>query len=141
MDYWGITGYGINIDDIMDFVDKEKVKNIVCSLFKELSPEDDIFDDDTFSGNPYNGFAEFLCDIDDTNLIGCETDGQGTSYFLYIPPYPWLVRGVPQPKNSEEVAQIIIKTLSKVCNFDINNAKEYENIRKRIDYIDTYGYC
>lgn len=134
MDYWGIVGYGVCVQDIEQYIDKEKVNilvrdiNVNCCDFTE-----DVFEDDTFCGNPYQNFGEFLSELDETNTIIWDDGGESQkAFFLYVPKYPWMYRN-NDPKSIKDVEDRIIKVLKMVCN-----ATE-EELKKKIDFINDYG--
>lgn len=135
MCYWGIVGYGVCIDDVDKYIDHGKVNKIVRTLFKEndFYTDDDVFDDDTFYGNPYYNFAEFLCDLDEDKIFDFDDDGQGTAFFLYKPKYPWNIQQDKQPKTRKECEDKMIAILRKVCD-----AKD-EDLRSLFDYISESG--
>ena len=132
MDYWGIIGYGVCLDDIYDYLNREKVNTLVRKLLPKETFEEDVFDDDTFYGNPYNNLAEFLCDLDEDKIFSWNDDGQGAPYFLYFPSYPWQ-RKENEPTDVNEVTDKMVKILHKVYDMPINE------LRKMIHYISTYG--
>lgn len=131
--YWGIVGYGIDLDNIAEYLNKEKVNLLVRKNNPKEIFEEDVFEDDTFYGNPYSGFGEFLSELDETNTIGWNNSGNtGKDYFLYEPKYPWTVKN-NDPTGYEDVENRIIKALLKV--YDITE----EEIKSKIGYIDDYG--
>ena len=135
MSYWGIVGYGVCINDIEKYINHEKVNKIVRSLFKEgdFYEDDDVFEDDTFYGNPYTNFGEFLCELDDDKIFNFDDDGQDKTFFLYEPIYPWSAKKEKQPQTVEECNDKIIKILKKVCD------ATYEQLEKEIGYISESG--
>lgn len=135
MCYWGIVGYGVCIDDIYKYIDHGKVNKIIRTLFKEddFYTDDDVFDDDTFYGNPYCNFAEFLCELDEDKIFNFDDDGQGKAFFLYEPNYPWHTLKNEDPKTIEECEDKMIAVLRKVCD-----AKD-EDLRNCINYISESG--
>lgn len=132
MDYWGIIGYGIEIQDIYRHINKEKVNKLVRELNPNLKFEDDVFDDDTFIGNPYNSFAEFLCELDKNSLFTYDTDGHDRDYFMYAPVYPWAAKK-NEPSTEKECKNKMINILQQVV--DLSD----EEISKYIHYINDYG--
>lgn len=130
--YWGINGYGICINDIEKYLNYEKVNKLVRSLNPDVEFEDDIFEDSTFYGYPYISFADFLCELDDKKIMSYDDNGDGSSYFLYVPTYPWR-RKRNEPKTEQKLEEYIIKILLKVYD------ATYDQLSEHIDYIDTYG--
>ena len=110
MDYWGIVGYGVSVENIRKYINEEKVNTLVRELNANELFEDDVFDDDTFCGNPYNNFAEFLCELDETDTLTYDDDGNGGSYFLYCPKYPWYIKE-NDPKSYKDIDESILKSL------------------------------
>ena len=131
--YWGIVGYGVCINDIDKYLDKYKINNLVRKFNPNIEFEEDVFEDDTFCGDPYNNLAEFLCDLDYRNILTWEDDGNGRAFLLYEPVYPWLIKAENQPKSVDEVKDLIIGILLNVCNASRNE------LVKEIDYISTWG--
>ena len=139
-DYWAIEGYGINTEDIMQYVNKDKVIGHLKRLIPNAIFEEDIFDDDVFCGDPYSNFAEFLCELDETETMSWNDDANGESYFLYEPRYPWHIKE-NDPKSYEEAEEIILNVLNKVCDIDMDNTRSIDEIRQHIYDISTYGCC
>lgn len=133
VEHWGIKGFGVDIDDIWRYIDKEKVNALVRELIPDQKFEEDVFDDDTFCGYPYYNFAEFLCDLDDKHIMDFDDDGNGKCYFLFMPSYPWS-RSKFEPMTAQECEEYILDTLHKVCN--VNSDDE---LSQYIKYINTTG--
>ena len=134
VDYWSIFGYGIELSDIIKYIDKNKVITELKKLVHDTEiPDDtdDIFELDALCGYPYNYFAEFLCDLDERNVLTWDSDGDGNEYLMYTPNYPWYTEYTPQ--SPQEVAKIITEVLDKVCSMP-------DNMKYPIGYIDTIGY-
>lgn len=131
---WGITGYGVNIEKIYEYIDKEKVNAIVRKLIPDinLKEDDDVFEDNTFCYEPYSSFAEFLCEFDDKNIMTWDSDGDGGEYFLYKPKYPWEINN-NDPKHIEEITEYIIRILQRVFSIPAIILRDY------ITYIDEVG--
>ena len=132
VEYWGIKGYGVCIDDISSYINEKKVKNFVKKFLSEENIEDDDFEDYMFCGRPYDNFAHFLCEFDDKNILTYEDDGQGVCYLLYAPPYPWQAKK-NEPKTVNELGSYIVQILKKVCDADD------KELSVHIDYINTWG--
>lgn len=134
LDYWSITGYGICMDDIYGCINKEKVNKTV----RELNPDfdfgnDDVFEDETFYGDPYYNIAHFFCELDPDNIFNYGDTGNGTSYLLFEPSYPWSSFRQKEPQTQEEVDEKIINLLMPYFDIPINGLKGY------IRYIDATG--
>ena len=134
VDYWGIVGYGICLDDVSKYLNAEKVNDLVRKLMPKETFEEDVFDDDTFFGDPYSNLAEFLCEFDDERIFSWEDDGQGTAYFLYEPSYPWQIKP-NSPVVMNDIKDRMIKILKKIYD------APYEELENYIDFISTYGCC
>ena len=132
MTYWGITGFGVCLTDIDKYLNKEKVNKFVRLGNPSMTFEDDVFDDYTFYGDPYNNLAEFLCEFDDKNILTYDDNGENDAYLLYVPPYPWRATK-NEPKSQIELEDYILSILRKVYDAD-----DYE-LRKSLDYINTWG--
>lgn len=133
MDYWYVDGYGVRIRDIMPYVDREKVNQ----LYHKVCPDDDtesedVLNDYTFRGEVYGNFAEFLCDLDDTDTLSYNTDGYEEEFFYYAPSYPWYLRE-KDPKTITEARKYILNVLGKISDASI------EELSKHIGYIDAAG--
>ena len=132
MDYWPIIGYGVNLDKIYKYLNKEKVQKLIQDLNPNEIIDDDVFEDDTFYGGLYTSFAEFLCELDDSHIFSYDDDGNNIEYFLYPPRYSWMKRK-NDPKTVAECDDMIVKVLKKV--YDISD----EELKTHIEYIDTVG--
>ena len=132
-DYWAIYGYGISMNNI-PLVNVEKVNNLVKKINPNIAFEDDFnaFDDDTFCGNPYTSFAEFLADLDETDTLSWESDGQGEDYLLYTPKMPWSLKD-NEPESYDEIDKRIIN-----CVKLISDAEE-DDVKANIDHVNTAG--
>ena len=131
--YWGIVGYGVCLDDIDKYLDREKINILVRKANPDIEFEEDVFDDYTFCGDPYSNLGEFLCELDDRNILSWDDDGNGRGFLLYEPIYPWLNNPSNQPKSMNETKDHIISVLKKVCD------ATYEELSKEIDFISTWG--
>ena len=132
MDYWGITGFGVCLDDIDKYLNSEKVNKLIRRMFPKETFEEDVFEDDTFYGDPYTNFAEFLCEFDNRKILSYDDDGQGVAYFLYVPPYPWKAKE-NEPKSQEELEDYMLSILRKVYDAD-----DYV-LRNSLEYINAWG--
>ena len=130
--YWGIIGYGVKLNDIYKYIDHDKVNSLVRDLINE-DIEGDVFDDDTFYGNPYSNFGEFLCEFDKDNIFMYDDNGNDESYFLFEPHYPWHANK-NDPKTEEECADKIMAILRQISNGHNNE------IRQCIDYVNEVGW-
>lgn len=121
--YWGIVGYGVLIDDIMPFIDNELVNVEVRERNKDIEFKEDVFDDDTFYGDPYTNFGEFLCELDKTNTLTWDDAGNcERTYLLYEPQYPWHLKD-NEPESYEDIEERIynvIKQVGKVTQEEIH---------------------
>ena len=130
--YWGITGYGICLNDIAKYLNKEKVVGYLKRISPNQTIDEDPFENDTFYGNPYNSFVEFLLEFDEKNILDYESDGQDAEYLLYTPPYPWTATK-NEPKSLNELKDYIYSILRKV--YDASADILYDAMY----YVDTAG--
>ncbi len=135
MDYWGIVGYGLCLNDIEEYINREKFNQVVRDINPNLQfDEDDVFDDDTFCGGIYVNLAHFFTELDTNNNFCYEDNGDGECYLLFEPSYPWETNyRKREPKTKEEVKERLINLLTPFYNMPINILKE------KIDYINTMG--
>jgi len=130
--YWGIVGYGVCIDNLYKYLDHEKINKIVRKLNLHYTFDDDVLEDDTFEGAVYDCFAEFLCDLDDDNIFNWDDDGNGRSFFLYMPSYPWQ-RKENEPQTLNQVRDRMVKLLKIVCD------ASSEDLYNTLGYISDWG--
>ena len=131
--HWGIVGYGVDLDDIEKYINTEKVNKLVRELNPNEIFDEDVFEDDTFCGNPYQNFGEFLSELDETNsLIWDDGGDSGKHFFLYEPKYPWMIKN-SDPVSYEDIEDRIIDVLTKVYDAETNV------LRSKIDSISDYG--
>ena len=131
MSYWGIVGYGVCIDDIYKYIDQKKVNQLVRDMLP-YDIEEDVFEDDTFYGNPYANFGDFLCSLDEDHIFDYDDNGNGSAYFLYMPTYSWRLKG-NEPKTQKECKDKMMKILRQVC------PGHDDEVMNCIDYISTWG--
>jgi len=134
MTYWGIVGYGVCLDDLDPHLNNEKVNKLIREMNPDIVFEGDVLSNDTFYGEAYDSFAEFLCDINEEEIFTWADDGQGTYYFMYTAPMPWEMK-LTEPKSLKEMKQRMADVLQKVYDIPFNTLIE------NITYIDTYGGC
>lgn len=132
--YWGVVGYGINLRDIDKYLDEKSVNRLIREMNPNVEFSDtSVFEDDTFYGEPYNSFAEFLVKLDDTNTLTWETCGDNENeYLLYSPTYPWLLKE-NEPKSYKDINDRLLNVLKKVYTLP------EEEMLKYIDTISDYG--
>ena len=130
--YWGIIGYGVNLDDVPN-LNSEKVNRLVRKINPLEKFEGDVLEDDTFCGGRYNSLAEFVCELDTTNSLTWDDGGDcGGQYVLYAPKYPWQVKD-NDPRSIVDVEARLLTVLQKIYDVPINELKE------KIGYISDYG--
>lgn len=117
MDYFICQGIGISAEELFPFLDKQKCITTIKRLHPEAKVSEADFDiEDWIFGMPYDSLAELLTFCDDTNTITYgDTGGCGTSYFYYIPSYPW-ERTENEPQSVDEVHERIIDAVLKLCD-------------------------
>ena len=125
--YWGIVGYGIEVNDIKKYINEEKVNKLVRQLNPnaEISNSDDVLIDDTFNGDLYSSIAEFLSELDDSHSLIWDTGGNlGGDYLYYAPDYPWY-KHENDPKSFDEVRERIQKVIQKVYDIKSKDLEPY----------------
>ena len=138
MSYWGITGFGLCMDDIYPALKQDAVKEKIKEMFKAIDTEgiddvENILDDDWFYGDPFSNFAEFLIDAyDSKKILTWDDDGNNRSFLLYEPPYPWRLKE-EDPKSSDELIEYMVDILQNVVDLP------RDEIAKKLDYISTWG--
>ena len=130
--YWGINGYGIDLEDINEFLNEDKVKKILSEQGANV-PDGDI--DDFLDEGGYACLAHFVASLDKTHTLSYRQGGDfDGNYVLFEPLYPW-----DEPvkynelKTKEGMTNFIVKILQKV--YDTSS----ETLIERINYIDAVG--
>ena len=135
MSYWLIEGIGINVQDIEEHVNKEKM---VRFFLEQLPNREDLMDmlnsgdyelfdaEEYCQCNGFDNFADVLCHCDDTDSLTFGYDGEGASYFYYPPSMPWH-RTPNEPKSEQEVIDRIVKAVQKISDMT------EEEIKKIVD--------
>ena len=118
-EYWPITGYGVETNALMPYLN---VKRCVSFLRKQLSDESieeaDFDVDDYLYGGVYDDFAEMLTYLDDTDcLTSCSTGCDGENFLYYPATYPWHISNI-DPRSEYEVRERIYNAVSKICDID-----------------------
>lgn len=116
MCYWMNEGIGIRSSKLYPFLDAHKCYvAVVSQLPDEDINEDDFELDDFFYGEPFENLGDFMCYQDNTGTLTFGDNGNGESYFLYVPSYPW-ERAENEPLSLAEVHERIIDAVLKVTN-------------------------
>lgn len=131
--YWMNEGIGVRDDKLYPHLDKQKCFRVISKELPELDIKMNNFNLDDYMFDPFMNIGDFMCHVDDTGLMSYGDNGDGTSYFLYSPSYPWQ-RKENEPQSIEEVHKIIVKAIMKVTNL---TAKEAEKLIE--DDIYEYG--
>lgn len=130
-DTWPIVGYGVDIDDIYDYFDRDKIINILKEKHIEV-PDPEHFEETIY--NEYDDFAYFIASLDETGILEYAYDGDEKSFVLFAPYYPWQKRpDHNELKTREGVEKFIANILIKVCDISVNDIIRY------IHYINTTG--
>lgn len=133
MTYWGIVGYGICLNDIDKYLNVKKINEKVRAANPKNTFEEDVFDDNTFYGDPYSNLAEFICEtFDEKGILTWDDDGQDRCFLLYTPIYPWRMTE-KQPKSLKELNDYLISVLQTVYD------ATYDQLDTELDYISTWG--
>jgi len=124
MCYWMNEGVGVRGSDIYWNLDKHKCFLAVKSQLPDEDINEDKFDlDDYLHGEVFQNIGDFLCHLDDDGIFTYGDDGDGQSYFLYPPSYPWN-RSDNEPQTLAEVHEKLIKVILKVTNLSMEEAEE-----------------
>ena len=128
MSYWMIKGVGLKTDEVMPYLNKEKVAKFLLEQLGNESEDVEILKrmlssghfnelniDDYLHGMPFENFADVLTYCDDTDSITYGDDGEGDYYFYYPPSMPWEMRET-EPKTIREVHDRIIVAVQKITD-------------------------
>ena len=131
-DTWPIVGYGIEIDDIYEYFNKDKIIDILETRHIDVPDpeelEECIYDE-------YGDFAGFVASLDETEILDHIDDGNGHQFVLFPPCYPWWKKtDHNELKTKEGVEKFIANILIKVCDISA------ENVNKYIHYVSTTGW-
>lgn len=121
MVYWMNEGIGVSDDKLYPHLDKQKCFKFISDELPNLEIENNNFDLDDYMYDPYMNLGDFMCHVDDTGLMSFGDNGNGTSYFLYSPSYPWQ-RRANEPQSIQEVHDIIVRAIMKVTNLTAEDA-------------------
>lgn len=123
--YWWNEGIGIRVDNIYPFLDKQKCIAEIKAQLPDEEIEEETFDiDDFLYGEVFENLGDFLCHVDDSNLMTWGDTGDGEYFFFYTPSYPW-ERRENEPSSIQEVHEHIIKAVQRICDM---SAEEIEAI-------------
>lgn len=144
-DSWKIEGIGVSDDAVYPFLDEEKCYSLVAELFpKEFKAGEwdqepaEYFDLDEFlsenSGLEIHNICDLLARADESGVMSVGDDGQSATYFYYKRTFPW-ERRPNEPQSAEEVYQIILTALFKICDITEEQARNIIN-----NNMDITGY-
>lgn len=124
LSYWMIEGIGINVENVIPYVNKEKAARAIL----EQHPDDDELQEIILSGDyssfdveeylyevGFDNFADLLTHCDDTDSLTYSDDGDGNSYFYYPPSMPWH-RVSNEPNSEDEVIDRIVAAVQKITD-------------------------
>lgn len=129
--YWMIEGIGFNTDEILPYINKEKMARFFS---EQLPDETDLSDmiaandyssfdmEEYFYGNGFENLADVLCHCDDTDSLTFGDNGEGTAYFYYPPSMPWH-HTENEPQSEDEVIDRIIKAVQRVTDMSADEVK------------------
>lgn len=99
MDYWMVFGLGFDDEDLMPYLDTEKLRKLLAKKQKYFSAADaeqwekadrdgkfvllEAYADSTF------GFMDLLAESEERSLLSYGNDGDNGHYLYYEPSYPW----------------------------------------------------
>lgn len=131
-DTWPIIGYGIEIDDIYGYFDKDKIIDILKERHIDV-PDPEHFEESIY--DEYGDFACFIASLDEIGILQYAYDGDGKQFILFPPCYPWGKRpDHNELKTREGVEKFIANILMKVCDISAEDVSKYTN------YISTTGW-
>lgn len=130
-DTWPIVGYGIDVDDIYGYFNRDKIIDILNERHVNVpNPED--FEESIY--DEYGDFAYFIASLDETGILEYAYDGDGRQFVLFPPYYPWQKRpDHNELKTKEGVENFIVNVLMKICD------DSSDSIKGNIQYISTTG--
>lgn len=136
MDYWMIEGVGINTNEIMPHLNKEKLARFLVEQLgrdtETVAEMNQMIDSGDFSeldienyfhGYPFENLADLLTHCDDTDSITYGDDGEFRYYFYYPPSMPWEMRD-SEPKTIREVHERIIAAVRKVSDLGADEIEQ-----------------
>lgn len=127
LDYWAITGIGINANEIRSRIDSKKAALCVRKLLPFSDDQKELADmtakddfsafniEDFCGGRVFENLADFLYCCSDSDFLTYDDDGVGNSYLYYPPSMPW-ERIDGDPESEHEVVACIIKAVQKVTD-------------------------
>lgn len=99
MEYWMVFGIGFDMQDLMPYLDPEKLRQKLAEKPVFFSEQDDVrwetadidgriallekYKDSSF------GFADLVAETDTESLLSFGNDGDDGHYLYYEPSYPW----------------------------------------------------
>ena len=123
MIYWMNEGIGIRASDLYPHLDRHKCCLFVRSeLPGEVIPEEGFDLEDYMGFEVYDNLGDFMCHVDDSGMMTYGDSGDGESYFLYPPSYPWCLRE-NEPMSPQAVHDIIVRAVLKVTNLTEEQAE------------------
>lgn len=133
MVHWSIVGYGLSLNNIHKYINPDKIKSKLATLNVEYDDEEEVLESDIFCGDPYYYIAEFLCDLDETNTLSFDTNGDGNEYLFYPRIYPWSAHE-NEAETEAEAADRIAKVICQVYDM------VPEDVYEKLDYLDEEGW-
>jgi hypothetical protein len=117
-------GVGVRASKIYPYLDKHKCFVAVSNQLPDEEIREDSFDIENFlHGDPFDDIGDFMCCLDDTATFTYGDNGNGESYCLYPPTYPW-ERLENEPTNIKEVHKRLIKIILHITNLTEQQAEE-----------------
>lgn len=130
MRYYGIIGYGINLNLVKDRIVKDKLISFLKSENAYIEGRDDYRD--YVDGTVYDSIGEMFWYTATNNNIVDYCESEDCSYLLFFPTYPWLLPGGVDDTPRELVNDVIIESVQSLTDMTI------DEIVPLIDYIDDY---
>ena len=114
--YWINQGIGVRSSELYPHLDSHKCFVAVCQQLPNEEINEDEFElDDFFYGRVFENLGDFMCHLDDADVLTYGDNNCGESYFYYPPSYPW-ERTDNEPLSLTDVHERIIDAIVKVTN-------------------------
>ncbi|MFI3326504.1 MAG: hypothetical protein R3Y35_10075 [Clostridia bacterium] len=112
MSYWSVSGLGIRVNDLAQYIDNEKLAELVKGKGD--------FEIDYFSE-----YQEFQSYLDEDNNLTFADDNDGNYYICFEPLFPWIETSL---KTEKDVRDYITKVIKKFTRNDLTEVEIQNNI-------------
>lgn len=114
--YWMNQGVGIRASQLYPHLNSHKCYVAVCQQLQDEEIDENEFElEDYLYGEPFQNLGDFMCHLDNTNVMTYGDNGDGEYYFYYAPSYPW-ERLDNEPLSLTEVHERIVDAVVKVTD-------------------------